>query len=104
MQRLMSWIDARFRSAYAMLTRPFGPIGLAARVEAFDVRNRGGVWGSEYDDTGWSGMVAAKRDWGSVTGLIELLHLSSKRLDREEVGLKPRQHQTQLQAALRMHW
>jgi hypothetical protein len=98
------WIDARFRSAYAMLTRPFGAIGLAARVEAFDVRNRGGVWGSEYDDTGWSAMVAAKRDWGSVTGLIELLHLSSKRLDREEVGLKPRQHQTQLQAALRMHW
>jgi len=98
------WIDARFRSAYAMLTRPFGAFGLAARVEAFDVRNRGGVWDSEYDDTGWSAMLAAKREWRNVTGLVELLHVSSKRQDREEVGLNPRQGQTQLQAALRMHW
>ena len=98
------WIDARFHSAYAMLTRPFGPYGLAARIEAFGVRNRGGVWDSEYDDKGWSAMLAAKREWGPMTGLVELLHVSSKRHDREEAGIEPLQRQTQLQAALRMHW
>ena len=87
-----------------MLTRPFGAFGLAARIEAFAVHNRGSVWDGEYDDTGWSAMLAAKREWGPMTGLVELLHVSSKRHDREEVGLEPRQHQTQLQAALRMHW
>ena len=49
-------------------------------------------------------MLAAKREWGPMTGLVELLHVSSKRHDREEVGIKPLQRQTQLQAALRMHW
>ena len=58
------------------------------------------MWDSEYDDTGWSAMLAAKREWRNVTGLVELLHVSSKRQDREEVGLNPRQRQTQLQAAI----
>jgi hypothetical protein len=49
-------------------------------------------------------MLAAKREWGPVTGLVELLHVSSKREDREDVGLEPRQRQTSLQAQLRMHW
>jgi hypothetical protein len=49
-------------------------------------------------------MLAGKREWGSVTGLVELLHISSKREDREALGLKPRQRQTQLQAEVRMHW
>ena len=35
------WVDNRFRSAFVLFTRPFGPFGLAARVEAFDTRNRG---------------------------------------------------------------
>jgi hypothetical protein len=98
------WVDARFRSAFVLLTRPFGPFGLAARAEAFEVRNRGGVWDSEYDDTGWSAMLAAKREWGPITGLVELLHVSSKREDREILGLGPRQRQTQLQAEVRISW
>ena len=40
----------------------------------------------------------AKRELGPFTGLVELLHVSSKRDDREELGLAPRQRQTQLQA------
>ena len=98
------WLDARFRSAFVLVTRPFGPIGLAARAEAFGVRNHGGVWDSEYDDTGWSVMVAGKREWGPVTGLVELLHVSSKREDRKDLALKPRQRQTQVQAELRTTW
>lgn len=98
------WVDARFRSAFVLVSRPFGPFGIAARAEAFEVRNHGGIWDSEYDDTGWSAMIAAKREWGAFTGLVELLHVSSKRDDRVLVGLDPRQRQTQLQAEVRTRW
>jgi hypothetical protein len=98
------WVDAHFRSAFTLLTKRFGPFGIAARAEAFEVRNHGGVWDSEYDDTGWSAMLAGKREWGPVTGLVELLHVSSKREDRESLGLNPRQRQTQLQAEVRTSW
>jgi hypothetical protein len=98
------WVDNHFRSAFVMLVRPFGSISLAARAEAFDTCNRGSLVDHEYDETGWSAMIAAKRQLGPFTGLIELLHVSSRREEREEVGLEPRQRQTQLQAQLRMHW
>ena len=98
------WVDNRFRAAFLMLSRPLGKFGLSVRAEAFDTRNRGGLVDDEYDDTGWSAMAAAKREWGRFTGLVELLHVSSRREDRDEIGLKPRQRQTQLQAELRMHW
>jgi hypothetical protein len=98
------WIDNRFRSAFVLVTRPFGPFGLAARAEAFDTRNRGSWVGEEYDDSGWSAMIAGKRDFGRFTALVELLHVSSRRDDREALELKPRQRQTQIQADLRMRW
>jgi hypothetical protein len=49
-------------------------------------------------------MLSAKHDWQHFTGLIELLRVSSRREDREDVGMLPRQDQTQLQAEMRMHW
>jgi hypothetical protein len=49
-------------------------------------------------------MLAGKRQWGRVTGLVELLHVSSRRDNRADVGLKPRQRQTQLQAEARIRW
>ena len=98
------WVDNRFRSAYAMLVHSFGKVGLAARAETFDTRNRGSLADDEYDETGWSAMFAAKREWGPVTGLLELLHVSSRRQDREGLELNPRQRQTQLQAEVRTRW
>jgi len=98
------WIDNRFRSAFLLFTRPVGPFGLAARLETFGTRNRGSDVDDEYDDKGWSAMIAGKREWGHFTGLVELLHVSSSREDREDVDLAPRQRQTQLQAELRMRW
>jgi|tagenome__1003787_1003787.scaffolds.fasta_scaffold20967586_2 hypothetical protein len=98
------WVDNRFRAAYVMLVRPFGAVGVAARAEAFDTRNRGSLVSDEYDETGWSAMVAAHCELGPFTGFLELLHVSSKREQLEELGLKPRQRQTQLQAQLRMQW
>lgn len=99
------WWDTKFRSAFVMVTHPFGPFGLAARLEAFDVRNHGSLWDDEYDDTGWAAMIAGKRDFGPVTGVLELLHVSSDREDRHEhMGLAARQRQTQLQTEVRMRW
>ena len=98
------WVDNRFRSAFVLLTRPVGSIGLTARLDAFDTRNRGSDVGDEYNDTGWAAMLAAKRDWAHFSGLVELLHVSSRRDNRVDAGLTPRQRQTQLQAEVRMHW
>jgi hypothetical protein len=98
------WIDNRFRSAFVLLSKPFGPVGIAVRAEAFGTRNRGSDIGSEYDEKGWSAMIAGKREWGRFTGLVELLHVASRSEQLEEFGLAPRQRQTQVQAELRIRW
>ena len=87
-----------------MVTRPVGKIGVAARAEAFDTRHRGSLWDDEYDEHGWSAMLAAKREWGHLTGLVELLHVWSDTPAREYADEPARQKQTQLQAELRMRW
>ena len=97
------WVNNRFRAAFVMVTRPFGKVGIALRADAFDTRNSGSDVGEEYDDRGWSAMIAARRDWGPISGLIELLHVSSRREDRDALGLDPHQHQTQVQLELRIH-
>ena len=98
------WVDNRFRSAFLLLSKPRGPFGISMRAEAFGTRNRGSIVGSDYNENGWSAMVAGSREWTHFTGLVELLHVSSLREDRDDLGLSPRQRQTQLQAELRMHW
>ena len=100
----LRWIHNRFRSAYVLLTCPFGPIGLTGRVDLFDTRNNGTDVNSEYDEHGWSGMIAAKHDWKHFTGLLELLHVWSRRNELEVVGLDPSQAQSQVQAEVRIHW
>ncbi|MGZ2411984.1 hypothetical protein ACUXST_001405 [Sphingomonas sp. F9_3S_D5_B_2] len=97
-------VETRFRSAYLLASRAIGRIGLAGRIEAFDTRNDGSEVADEYNDSGWSGMIAGKREWGPVTGLVELLHVSSRRQDRGELGLSPRQRQTQLQTEVQIRW
>jgi len=98
------WVDNRFRAAYLLLTRPFGRFSATARVDAFDTHNRGSEVDSEYDEHGWSAMLAGKRDWRHLTGVIELLHVWSENGAREHAAEPLRQDQTQLQAELRIHW
>ncbi len=98
------WVNNRFRAAYLLLSRPFGSFGATARIDAFDTRNRGSDVGAEYDEHGWSAMLAGKRDWRHFTGLVELLHVWSDSPAREHAGEEPGQSQTQLQAELRIHW
>jgi hypothetical protein len=98
------WVDTRFHSAFVLLSRPFGPVSLAARLEGFDTRNQGSSWTDEYDESGWSAMLAGKHEFGRFTGLLEILHVSSESPVREHVELEPRQSQTQVQAQMRIHW
>lgn len=98
------WVDNRFRSAFLLATKSLGKFGISARVDAFDTSNRGSIVDSDYDETGRAAMIAGKREWKHFTALLELLHVSSRRQDRDDFGLDPRQRQTQLTAALRMHW
>ena len=98
------WIDMRFRSAFLLVNRSVGKVGIAARIEAFQTRHRGSWWDSEYDEDGWAATFAGKREWGPFTGLVELLHVSSDNPAREHVQLSPRQKQTRLQADLRLGW
>ncbi len=97
------WVDNRFRSAFVLLEKPIGDIGIAIRGEAFDTRNRGSIVGDDYDEHGWSAMMAAKHEWAHLTGLVELIHVSSRRDDRVDSGLAARQRQSQLQLELRIH-
>ena len=96
------WVDLRFRSAFLLASAPIASFNIAARVEAFETRNRGSWWDDEYDETGWSAMLCGKRQWGRLTGLLELIHVSSGNPTREHVHLDPRQKQTRLRADLRL--
>ena len=77
---------------------------MAGRIEAFDTRNSGSWWESEYDDDGWAATLAGKRQWGRFSGLVELIHVCSENESREVLGLGARQSQTRLQADLRLSW
>lgn len=100
----LRWVHNRFRSAFMLLTRPFGPARLTGRVDLFDTRNHGSDVDNEYDEHGWSAMIAAKHDWNHVTGLVELVRVWSRRSELDGFGLDPRQRQNQVQAEVRMHW
>lgn len=98
------WIDMRFRSAFVLASHQFGTVRITGRLEAFDTHNRGSWWDDEYDDSGWSATLAGKRQWGPVTGLLELIHVSSDNDSRDVLGLDPKQNQTRLEADLRLSW
>jgi hypothetical protein len=98
------WVDNHFRSAFLLATKALGDFSVTTRAEAFETRNRGSIVTGGSDESGWSAMLAGKRDWKHFTGFVEFLHVSSSREDPAGLKLGPRRRQTQLQAELRMHW
>lgn len=99
------WVNSRFRSAYALITKPIGKVHVAGRIEAFETRQHGSLVSEESDEDGWAATFAGRREFGPfLTGVVELVHVSSRREEREELGLDERQRQTQIQAALRVRW
>lgn len=99
------WVDCRFRSAFVLITKPIGKTDFAARIEAFATRQHGSLISEESEEDGWAATLAARRDFGPyLSGVVELLHVSSRREQRQEQSLDKQQRQTQLQAALRVRW
>ena len=97
------WVDTRFRSAFALVTRTIRGGSVSARAEAFGTRGRGSVTGAEDSENGWAATLAARRNFGQHFSLLaELLHVESKRGARLRDGLSPDQHQTVAQLALRV--
>ncbi|WP_176594280.1 hypothetical protein [Sphingobium sp. EM0848] len=99
------WVDTRFRSAFALLTRHFARGSVSARIEAFGTRNRGSAVTALDDEDGWAVTVAAKRTldrW--LTLLVEGLHVQSSKDARSRVMLDPQQSGTQMQMSLRARW
>jgi hypothetical protein len=98
-----TWIDTRFRSAYLLVTRQVGSGSVAARIEAFGTRSHGSIIGPEYGENGWAITAAARRPIAPfATMLIEILHVESRREQREDVDLSPKQDQNLAQLALRL--
>ena len=99
------WIDTRFRAAYAMLTRSFNRGSLSARLDLFGTRNHGSAVVKVDDEDGWALTAAARREFSPhFSGLVELLHVSSRREARNRALLAARQVQNQLQLVLRARW
>ena len=98
------WLDARFRSAFALLSHDFSKVGVAARAEAFDVRQNGSIVGEESEESGWALTLAAKREFGPFLGLVEAIHVFVEREGPEELELDPKRSQTRLEADLRLRW
>jgi hypothetical protein len=98
------WVDTRFKSAFALVTRTIGRGSVSGRIEAFGTRGTGSVLGADESEDGWAATLAARRCFGAhVTVLGEALHVESDRGARVRSGLDPHQNQTVLQLAMRLH-
>ncbi len=96
-----TWIDTRFRSAFLLLTRQVGSGSVSARIEAFGTRSHGSVVGPRIwrerlgDHRRRRCRSRPLRPW-----LIEIIHVESRREQREDADLSPKQDQTLGQLAL----
>ena len=100
------WFNNRFRSAFALLTQRAATLHASGAASRLSIRATAGASDdAEYDEDGWAVTLAGQRGLGKyLTGIVELLHVSSRSEQLEEHGLAPRQRQTQFQAALRLRW
>jgi hypothetical protein len=88
-----------------LITQQLAKGSVSGRIEAFETRNRGSGVVDDDNEEGWAATVAFRHPLGGYASiLLEALHVSSRREARLREDLSPRQVQTQLQAALRLHW
>lgn len=97
------WVETRFRSGFARLSHEIGPVTFSGRMEGFDTRERGYEMARSESEKGWAATAALSWTLSEHVKIIgEALHISSKRGSRARLELAPRQHQTIVQAALRL--
>ncbi len=99
------WIDTRFRSAYALITRQLAKGSLSGRLEAFGTRNHGSTLVRDDNEDGWALTLAGRHEINNnMTAQVELLHVESARDARRRDGLAPKQAQDLAQVALKLRW
>jgi hypothetical protein len=105
-----TWVDLSFRAAYLMATKDFGvgphPVAASLRLDAFDTRDHSGETDDDsYAEHGWAATVGLRRpltDWADL--FVEAQRVASRRPGRALVGEAPRQRQTLVQTAVRLHF
>ncbi|MGE5721110.1 MAG: hypothetical protein ACM3YM_01505 [Sphingomonadales bacterium] len=97
------WVETRFRSAYLRLSHQIGAVTLSGRTDWFGTRERGSRMERDESERGWAGTAAASWKLSSHVNLLgEVLHIASKRGNRDRLALAPHQAQTVVQASLRL--
>jgi len=99
------WVDTKFRSGYLRVSHQVKKVTLSARGDWFETRERGAFLDRTESEKGWAGTAAASLHINSHINIIgEVLHIKSERggVRQDELGLPRNQHQTIVQAALRL--
>lgn len=99
----VEWVDTRFRSVYVLVRHEIGRGAVTGRIDWFDTRERGSQMAREESEDGWA-LTAAGRYTVTDNAVLflEAMHVRSDRGTRRGLGLPPVEHQTVLQAALRI--
>ncbi len=98
-------IDTRFESAYVLLSHSLdGGARLTGRIDYFGVKDRSMRGVDDNGDKGYSATVAYMRPFNAHLDLaVEGLEIASDHPARITHGIDPRQSQSQLQIALKLH-
>lgn len=100
------WVNTEFSSAYLMAVHWFGEDSLSGRIDLFRTRNRTDDEYGLTQEHGWALTADYKKTLSAhLTGLVEVLHVSSDRPARTDIlGEPAQQSQTVVQAALRVKY
>lgn len=99
------WVDTDFKSAFLMATHRAGESHISLRAEMFSTDNEGSFVAQESDERGRAFTAAYRREINSnLSALVELLHVRSRRDQREFSGVDATQNQSQLQFVARARW
>ena len=103
------WVDVGFRAAYLMASRDLaedpraGAVSL--RLDAFDTHDHSLKALDDNDEHGWSATAGLRHPltpWADL--FLEAQHVQSTRPARSLAGAAPRQRQTVVQTAVRLHF
>lgn len=100
-----TWVDVGFRAAYVMATRDLGSGAASLRLDAFDTDDHTRRNLDAADEHGWAitgGWRQKLTSWADL--FLEAQQIDSKRPGRLLAGDAPKQDETVLQTAVRLHF
>jgi hypothetical protein len=104
-RRPETWVDVSYRAAYLMGTQEVGPGAVSLRLDAFDAHDETHAKLDAADERGWAVTAGWRRPLASWLDLfLEAQQIASDRPGRVLAGEAPKQDETVLQSALRLHF